>query len=708
MALLSAYYVNGTSGSDTTGTGAIGAPFATLQKALDTIGTESSNNLVTAASGELPVYLVAGNCGADENLSGITDDATNYIKIIGEVHATKVMWDTGKPYIQCSGASNESALDNSLNYTRLESVQIEVIDGSGVIGIYNTGTDCILDRVMVRGPDDGTNGNIVGIYTVNASGTNKVRNCVVYGIEATTGYNSNFRHTGAGSVDWQNCIGAGDPAAAGYLYGFRGAGNATNCYSSADAAYSGVTSITTSAAHNTEGSPAALDTVTLTTTNFTDPLNATSTSRDFTRVTASAMTAAGTDLTAQFPNDYLGNPYSSGSPDVGANAEIAGGDTTVVSTTEELVLAEQAAAVAFDISITSVVGALAIATPTASVTLDTGVTSVTDALTLSELAASVSLDIDIVSVTDTLDIVTYPASLAADTAITSVVSALTLTTYPASLTTGVTVEAVTTSLTLAELSAGIAVDRDVASVTASLVVATPASNVALDRDITSVADSLVIATPTATITLDTTITSVTDSLTLVELAANVSADNSLSAATSALAIATPAAVVSLDVDITSVTAALVLTESAATVSSGTAIVSVTAPLVIAAPTASISLDVAVLSVTEALAIATYTASVASILAVDSVTEALDIATYPAVISYDVNVTAVTKPLVIGTYKSIASFRLYNAAPVNTSNSLLDLNLDNIPQVEDQGTYEAMLQIHSAFDILLKKIEELEP
>jgi len=48
----------------------------------------------------------------------------------------------------------------------------------------------------------------------------------------------------------------------------------------------------------------------------------------------------------------------------------------------------------------------------------------------------------------------------------------------------------------------------------------------------------------------------------------------------------------------------------------------------------------------------------------------------------------------------------NTTPLASANSSLGLNLDNVPQVEDQSIYQALLQIHSALDVLIEAVNDL--
>jgi len=47
-------------------------------------------------------------------------------------------------------------------------------------------------------------------------------------------------------------------------------------------------------------------------------------------------------------------------------------------------------------------------------------------------------------------------------------------------------------------------------------------------------------------------------------------------------------------------------------------------------------------------------------------------------------------------------------PGASVNSLVDIHLGNVPDVDDPKVYEALLNIHSAIDIILARIEALTP
>lgn len=313
MALFTDYYCDGDSGSDSTGDGTIGSPFATAQKCIDTIDTESSSNLVTASSGEVTVHLVAGDIGTGITISGITDDATNYIRILGLTHATKVQWDVNLPFVN---GGSQNAIDNGLNNTILEHIQVLIDPIAGRQGIRNTGTTILVNACVVRGADPQTTNNNIGIRMDHTSGICVVRNSFVFGIESGAGYNANYRTAGSGgTTNLYNCGGFGDNATSGFLYGFHGQSgtmNLTNCYSKADSVYNSVDSLTTSAAYDSGGTPDNLDNIALTTTNFVDPLNVTSTSRDFTLVEDTALEdgSESTNLSGIFTTDWFGNTIS--------------------------------------------------------------------------------------------------------------------------------------------------------------------------------------------------------------------------------------------------------------------------------------------------------------------------------------------------------------------------------------------------------------
>lgn len=311
MALATDYYVDGDTGSDSNA-GTSGAPFLTLQKAFDTIDTESTSNLVTAASGVVTIHLVAGDCGTNETLAGITDNASNYILIKGTTHSTKVQWDTGSPFVQGSAGRG---INNDINFTRIENVQVLIADTVGSEGIRSTGSDTLIDSCIIRGQDPSVGSNrLYGIRVNNASSTMNIRNCVVYGIFTSTGgvYSRDFHSDNAGgTVLFHNCF-AIENSTLSFAYGFKNDGNTvtvTNAYSSGISNFSGITTLTTSAANDTEGTSANLDNIALTTTNFVDPLNATTTSRDFTLVSGTKLEdgTESTDLSGTFTTDWFGN-----------------------------------------------------------------------------------------------------------------------------------------------------------------------------------------------------------------------------------------------------------------------------------------------------------------------------------------------------------------------------------------------------------------
>lgn len=321
MALLSDYYVDGDSGNDTTGDGTIGNPFATVQKSIDTIKTESSSDLTSPASGVVTIHLVAGQCGTNTILIGLTDDASNYVRILGRVHPTKVQWDVSAPCLNTTAFN--AALGTLAGYLRVEQVQIDMTAGGIGIGLVGSNNNSLVDRCILLGADDETSGNVIGVQTAHSSGTVTIRRTVVYGIESNTGINDAFVNVGTGTVIWQNCAAFTADDTAGTVYGFRrvaGTATATNCYSHADTNYSGTITLNTCAASNTEGTSATLDNIALTTANFADPLNGVSTSRDFSLVFGTNLIDNGTDLSGSFTTGFNDNSYGA-IFDVGPGAE---------------------------------------------------------------------------------------------------------------------------------------------------------------------------------------------------------------------------------------------------------------------------------------------------------------------------------------------------------------------------------------------------
>jgi len=73
-----------------------------------------------------------------------------------------------------------------------------------------------------------------------------------------------------------------------------------------------------------------------------------------------------------------------------------------------------------------------------------------------------------------------------------------------------------------------------------------------------------------------------------------------------------------------------------------------------------------------------------------------------------NLNYFIKPTTIKFYGKKINITLtsINTTPLASANSSLGLNLDNVPQVEDQSIYQALLQIHSALDVLIEAINDL--
>jgi len=48
-----------------------------------------------------------------------------------------------------------------------------------------------------------------------------------------------------------------------------------------------------------------------------------------------------------------------------------------------------------------------------------------------------------------------------------------------------------------------------------------------------------------------------------------------------------------------------------------------------------------------------------------------------------------------------------AAPINTYNSVTNLSLGNIPQVDDPVIYQALLDVHNALEILVTEVDDVD-
>jgi hypothetical protein len=314
MALLTDYYVDGDTGNDTTGDGTSGTPYATHQKAVDVIATESSNDLVTATT-QVTIHLVAGNCGTGTLLSGITTNATYYTDTIGTTNTTLVGWDPGSPYVE-TNVTDDYAIRDELNYSQYHNFQILINNNQFANGLISTGINVTIDTGIVQGAASLTVNNLVGIILSGTSGTSYVRKVVVNGLgSSSSGYQRHFRNNGAATVYFQNCSAISDIATTVNMYGFQGsAGTVTcqNCYSNADFNYNSIETVTTSSSVSTDGDPASLDSIAVSTSYFVDPLNATPQSRDFSLVASTVFSngTVATDLSGDYTTDWFDNTIS--------------------------------------------------------------------------------------------------------------------------------------------------------------------------------------------------------------------------------------------------------------------------------------------------------------------------------------------------------------------------------------------------------------
>jgi hypothetical protein len=172
-------YVNTDTGNDTTGTGTILLPYATLSKA------ESLNlDLTTGATD--------GNCtihcsGATDDttavtIAGWTKDVGGQLYIVGDNTTGK--WDTSKYLLLCSGTQ----LTISDPYVHISNLQLAFSGNSDSPHIATSGavTYIYINNNIIKGINS-TSWKDTGIYMLNADGSIYIWNNIIY---ACAGYNS--------------------------------------------------------------------------------------------------------------------------------------------------------------------------------------------------------------------------------------------------------------------------------------------------------------------------------------------------------------------------------------------------------------------------------------------------------------------------------------------------------------------------------------
>lgn len=246
---------------------------------------------------------------------------------------------------------------------------------------------------------------------------------------------------------------------------------------------------------------------------------------------------------------------------------------------------------------------------------------------------------------------------------------------------------------------------DIEANTALLSLTAYTATLSLALNIESSTEVLLLETYPAEVTQDVEIGSVTSALVINSFSATVSSNVNIQSNPSSLLINELSADISIDYSIAAVTESLILSEYTAALTIGSTIASNTAVLDLVTYPATFSSDVNLLVQTENLNLITFPASIITGSLVVSKLAELTLVTYPVTFYNDPVIVSTLALLVLDT-KS----HLITTGPIITPgasvNSLLDTHLGNVPDVDDPKVYEALLNVHSAIDIMLAKIEEL--
>jgi hypothetical protein len=297
-----------------------GGTYTTLQAAIT--GEVAANANLVTMDGILTISIEGNWSGSIDtaavNITGFTQDATHYLKVVCDSsNRAGPLWSTSKYILQRSADTWDTCLGVNSNFTRVIGLQVSS-SGSGVAIYMNYGG--VIDSCHVRSVSGiGIN---LGINT--AGNTGILSNTIARGCGGR-GFDS---ANSAQPVYYFNC-----DAIANVGNGFRFAQYdrqyATNCYSGGNTAADynnsggGLTTLTTCCS---EDGTMSTSTVAYSTSTFT---NVTAGSEDLSLVSGSGLIDIGTDLSGSsvYPFNWdITGATRTGTWDVGATEYVASGD----------------------------------------------------------------------------------------------------------------------------------------------------------------------------------------------------------------------------------------------------------------------------------------------------------------------------------------------------------------------------------------------